>query len=164
MLWIKSLFAALLLLQSVALYRDPLSYSLIQTINLIFHEAGHMFLMFFGHTIHALGGALFEAGIPLLIALYFIAKQQYYSAAFGFWWLSTALLSISVYAGDALVQELPLLGGEAVSHDWFTILGNLGLFRYTDEISGGFMALCVCALLAAGYFFYRDIVTVSLIS
>lgn len=104
----------------------------IQNVNLVFHEAGHVFLMFFGQTLQTLGGSLFEVGIPLLVTLYFYVKQHHLSSAFGAWWLSTAFISVSVYVTDAREQALPLLGGSAVSHDWHTLLGWWGLLQYDD--------------------------------
>jgi hypothetical protein len=92
----------------------------IQNVNLIFHEAGHVIFSLFGNFFGLIGGSLLEALIPLIVTIHFLKKKQYFSTAFGFWWLSTALLSISIYASDAKERLLPLITGDVASHDCTT--------------------------------------------
>lgn len=129
----------------------------IGNVNLIFHEAGHMFLMFFGELLMYCGGWLFELGIPLFVTLYFAWKQQFFSAAVTSWWLVTAALSISIYASDARERALPLLGGDSIGHDWYNILSRLGLLRYDDTVGYGFWIFGFGAVIALGWFLSRDL-------
>jgi len=102
---------------------------------------------------HFLGGTLFEFGVPLIITVYFYVKRQFLGAAFGAWWLSTAFVSISIYAGDALHRQLPLLGGNNVHHDWNTMLLMTDTLRYYQEIAGTFYGLSLAALALATLLF-----------
>jgi hypothetical protein len=154
--YIKITIGALLACNALSQLFTHTTWWFIQNVNLIFHEAGHMFLMFFGDTLHTLGGSIFEIGVPLTIMLYFFATQQYFSATFCAWWLSTAFLSVSIYAADAREQALPLLGGNAVYHDWHTLLQSWGLLRYDDTFGYIFWLCGLGAVFLLLYFLYRD--------
>ncbi len=156
---LKILFASYLLITSFRSYADPSYWSLINNVNLIFHEAGHALTIFFGELINIFGGTLFEFGIPLSITFYFIVKRQWYGAVFASWWTSTAFYGISIYAGDAIVRQLPLLGGDGVYHDWFTLLTKLDALRYTKEIEFFFFTLSIVFLCLALYLLYFDLKT-----
>ena len=69
--YIKITIGALLACNALSQLFTHTTWWFIQNVNLIFHEAGHMFLMFFGDTLHTLGGSIFEIGVPLTIMLYF---------------------------------------------------------------------------------------------
>ncbi len=126
-------------------------------VNLIFHEAGHVIFSFFGHFMHVLGGTLAEIGVPLIIIIHFLMQRQWYSVGFGFWWLSIAFWSISVYASDAQTQILPLLGGDSAGHDWTNILGMLGILRYDLVVGKVFLFLSILAFCIALLLFLFDI-------
>lgn len=157
MLYIKILFASFLLYNSFSLYANPFQYSFIQTVNLIFHEAGHVLLIWAGDFLHILGGTLFEITIPLFVAIYFWFKKQYFSTFFSFWWLSTALNSVSIYAADARSRSLPLLGGDSVGHDWFNILTKLGLLSHDKLIANWLMFFSFFPLAVAIFFLFKDL-------
>lgn len=154
---IKLLFILYLGYISALLYDNPLTPTLISSVNLIFHEAGHALTILFGDFIHILGGSIFEIGIPALITLYFINGAEYFSAGFGAWWTSTAFYSVSVYAGDAVERALPLLGGDSVGHDWHNLLSMTSAQSYHNEIAGLFLILSLLALFYSVYNFYLDI-------
>lgn len=154
--YLKLMVGALLLYSSLSQLYANQTWWFIQNVNLIFHEAGHIFLVFFGQTIHLLGGSVFEIGIPLLVTLYFHAKRQHFSAAFGAWWLSTAFLSVSIYVADAREQILPLLGGNAVTHDWNALLGSWGLLNYDDLFGSALWTAGLGTAMLVVYFLYRD--------
>jgi hypothetical protein len=80
--------------------------------NLIFHEAGHAIFIFFGQFIHVLMGSGFQVLLPLGIALYFFYTRQNLSGTICLMWVGQNLINVSVYAGDSIVMQLPLLGGE----------------------------------------------------
>ncbi len=105
------------------------------SVNLVFHEAGHTFMMIFGETIMLLGGALFEVGIPLLLFLYFKARGELLSQIIILYWLSSALLSVSIYIRDAQERALPLITGDANTHDWWQLLSKYNLLNYDDVIA-----------------------------
>lgn len=123
----------------------------IQNVNLIFHEAGHIIFMFFGDFLSILGGSLLEILIPLMVVLHFIFTKQLFSAVVASWWLATAFVSVSIYASDAQERLLPLLGGDAVIHDWYDLLGSLGILQYDDVV--GYIFWC-CSLLTVAILFF----------
>lgn len=153
------MFFCYLLSVSIRSYQDPTFWSLIHNVNLIFHEAGHMILMLFGKFFHVFGGTLFEFGIPLFITIYFLLQKKWFSACFGAWWLSTAFYGISIYARDAILMQLPLLGGESVSHDWNTLLNMLDVLKHTYDIANFIFLLSLTSLAIAVYFLYLDLKT-----
>ena len=109
--------------------------ALIGSINLVFHEAGHVFFSPLGRYWGVAGGSLFEVGLPLGI-LALALRDRHLTATGGcLVWLSTALHSVSVYAGDAQARVLPLLGGEAVVHDWWWLLRHHGALERTQEVA-----------------------------
>lgn len=110
--------------------------ALIDGVNLVFHEAGHVFFAPLGRLWGVAGGSLFEAGLPLSLALIALWNAQWTPFGGCCVWLSTALHSISVYAADARARELPLLGGEAVIHDWWYLLRAHGQLAQDQEIAG----------------------------
>jgi hypothetical protein len=123
----------------------------IQNVNLIFHEAGHIIFGLFGNFLGLIGGSLLEALIPLIVTIHFYNQKHFFSTAFGCWWLSTALLSISIYAGDAEARALPLITRDISTHDWYNILSQIGLLKY-DHLFGFFF--WVTSAFSIGFLFY----------
>jgi hypothetical protein len=133
---------------------DPLQWHFIDGVNLIIHEAGHIIFMPFGEFVAIAGGSLFQLIVPAAFAAYFFRRKQYYSAALVMFWLGESMLNVSVYAGDAVAMELPLLGGEGTIHDWNYLLDKLGLLN-SARVIAGLIRLCGTALIiAAGVFAY----------
>ena len=95
-------------------------------VNLAFHEAGHVFLQPFGHTLHFLGGTLFQLGVPILLVWYFLYRRgAAFAAAACLWWLGESLVNVAVYMADARSLELDLVGGG--EHDWNELFYRFGL-------------------------------------
>ncbi|MDB5244196.1 MAG: hypothetical protein JWN18_66 [Parcubacteria group bacterium] len=103
--------------------------------NLLFHEAGHTIFIFFGQFTSVLMGSGFQIVLPLSIALYFWITEQRFSAALCLMWVGQNLINVSVYAGDAITMQLPLLGGDSVIHDWNFLLSNLHILSWTPAVS-----------------------------
>ncbi len=130
-------------------------WHLVDNINLIFHEAGHVIFSFFGETVHVLGGTLMQLLIPIIFSLYFYKNEEYFSSSLLLFWLSQNLFNISVYAGDAMKMELPLLGGDNVYHDWNYILSSFNILKYTDQVSSVFYCLGFIVLILAIIFSFK---------
>jgi hypothetical protein len=107
----------------------------IDYVNLIIHEAGHWIFLPFGEFMHILGGSLFQTVFPLVYVGYFYFRKDYFSASLLLFWVGQNLVNVSVYAGDAIVMQLPLLGGDSVIHDWNYILESLHVISYTPQIA-----------------------------
>ncbi len=141
------------------MYQSGETWWFMQNVNLIFHEAGHVLMTLFGRILMLLGGTIFEIGIPLLVAVYFFLKRQYFSASVTLWWTSTALLSVSIYASDARERLLPLITGDRATHDWFQILGHYNLLEYDDTVGNIFFFLgsLTLGLMTVVLYFDRDV-------
>ena len=131
---------------------DPLRWHFIDGVNLIIHEAGHVVFMPFGEFVTIAGGSLLQLIAPAAFAVYFYRAGQPFSAALVLLWLGQSMLNVSVYAGDALARELPLLGGDDSVHDWNYILERLGLLERARDV-GGLLRLCGTAVIAGASFF-----------
>lgn len=101
--------------------------------NLAFHEAGHLFLIPFGSTLHYLGGTLGQLAVPALLGGCFLLRPptRPLGAAFCAWWTGENFVNISVYMADARDLALPLVGGG--DHDWNELFYRFGLLG-TDSV------------------------------
>lgn len=128
----------------------------IDNINLIFHEAGHVIFMLFGQFIYILGGSLFQIIFPLLFVFYFYRKEEYFSASLLLFWVGQNIINVSVYASDAIVMQLPLLGGDSSQHDWNNLLQMSGVLQYTNEIGSGIFITGIIVIVIAIYFSFKN--------
>lgn len=110
-------------------------YVLFDNINLIFHEAGHTFLLPFGQTFHFLGGTIGQLAVPVALATYFFFSQRdVFASLVCFWWVGQNLVNIAYYIADAPYQRIQLIGG---THDWAFLLGQWNLVGSSELIGGG---------------------------
>lgn len=114
--------------------KNPLHWSFLNNVNLVFHEAGHIIFMFFGRFVEILGGSLFECLLPTALAALFIRSKNYFGTAFCLSWLGVALFDTAAYIGDAQKMALPLLA-DGLVHDWNYLLSELNLLSQTETIS-----------------------------
>ena len=98
------------------------------------------------------GGSLFQVIMPALFVGYFTYHRKYYSASLVLFWVGESILNVSVYAGDAVALQLPLLGGQDSLHDWNYLLSSLNLLSATPQIAGAIrlFGTIVIALAAVG--------------
>jgi hypothetical protein len=113
----------------------PDEWRMIDGVNLVIHEAGHIFFMPFGEFLMIAGGSLLQVILPLVFAGYFYYHRKFYSCALVLLWVGESLLNVSVYAGDSVLMQLPLLGGNDSIHDWNYMLDRLGLLDHTQTIA-----------------------------
>ncbi len=109
-------------------YFSPLDF-----VNLAFHEAGHIFLGPFGHFIMMSGGTIFQLLMPALCLAHLMRRGANLGWQLCLFWLGQNLLNISIYAGDAIKQALPLVGGG--DHDWTYLLTETGLIAHTAGVA-----------------------------
>lgn len=143
--WIPSL-----IIFPIALYwtLNRGEYGLIDNLNLVIHEAGHLFFKFLGKFIYTLGGTLMQIILPSLIVWIFLKNNYRTGVQFSLSWLGQNFINISVYAADAQARKLPLLGGKKVYHDWHYMLTELGILEYDYLV---------------GYFFYSVAIIIFII-
>ena len=120
----------------------------LHSVNLIFHEAGHMIFMFFGDFITALGGTLMQLIVPIMFLIYFFVQRNFFASTVMLWWFGQNLIDISIYLSDARARVLPLLGG-GDGHDWAYLLGELNLLKHDLFIGGLIYTLGVFIMFGA---------------
>jgi hypothetical protein len=143
----------------VAVGLQPEHWHIIDGANLIFHEAGHAIFSFFGpHWVEIAGGSVFQTLLPFSLALIAWRQERPLTVALLLLWTGQTLINTSVYAGDALKQQLPLIADNAI-HDWNHLLWHFGLLKHTALIASlirGWGWLTMLLGLAYGLWFTRD--------
>lgn len=121
-------------------------YTLLDNIDLIIHEAGHFFFMFFGDFIQMAGGTLMQIIFPSFIAWYFFRNGYRTGVQIFIFWLGQTLINISVYAADADKMKLKLIGGR---HDWLYLLNKLGILKSADTVGYVIFTLAIIVFIVS---------------
>ncbi|MFZ0452179.1 MAG: hypothetical protein WAM24_00415 [Ignavibacteriaceae bacterium] len=145
----KWLPSVIILPVSVYLVLNRGHYTWIDNADLVIHEAGHIFFMFFGEFIHFAGGTLMQIILPSIIAWYFFRNMYRTGLQVSLLWLGQNFINISVYAADARARALPLLGGNKAGHDWHYMLGELNLLEYDHTAGYIFLGISILIFIAA---------------
>lgn len=149
----KLIFAALMSLYFLLIAYAPMKGSFLDIVDLPIHEFGHILFRLFGEFISVAGGSLFQVIVPAVFVGYFWWNEKYYSAAIVVFWFGQSILNVYVYAQDAVVMQLVLLGGltgsEGSFHDWNYLLTETGLIGSTNAIAGLIRFLGTLAILSA---------------
>ena len=106
---------------------DVIGASFLHSINLPFHEAGHILFSPFGEFMTTLGGSLMQVLVPAACAIAFLTTNwNPFGAAVMGWWAGQNLMDVAIYVNDARSLALTLIGGgtgaEVEGHDWERIL------------------------------------------
>ncbi|MGH7165699.1 MAG: zinc ribbon domain-containing protein [Nitrospiraceae bacterium] len=129
--------------------------SFMHSINLPFHEAGHLLFAPFGRFLQALGGTLGQLLMPLICAGAFLLKNRDpFGASVGLWWTAESFMDIAPYINDARALDLILLGGVTGKdvedyHDWENILRTLGWLQYDHVLARASYNLGILLMLLA---------------
>ncbi|MGI9628732.1 MAG: hypothetical protein ACR2QM_17995 [Longimicrobiales bacterium] len=121
--------------------RDFSHHTIVSGINLVMHEGGHLFFMWFGvDFLTVAGGTLFQLVIPVLVAGAFFRQQDHFGVAVALFWFGISLAEVGPYAADARWQLLPLVSPfpGAPLHDWHYLLSTLGVLAHDQEIGKAF--------------------------
>src|SRR5437660_480156 len=113
-------------------------FLMIDNVNLIVHEAGHLLFSYLGHTLMIWGGTILQLFVPLALAAYFAYLRQPAATAFCGFFFFENFLYISVYMADARAQALPLVtvgDSDYVEHDWNYIFSSLGVLQHDLQIA-----------------------------
>jgi hypothetical protein len=155
----KAGFIAIVAIYGVVCAASPGTYRFLDRVDLVFHEAGHVFFGFLGEFIGILGGSIMQVLIPAIVVVYFFVHRQNYSAAVTLFWVGQSLFNVSIYAKDARARALPLLGDDISAHDWHNILARLHLLNWDQVIGNLIYTLGLVALAASvlgGFYFSRE--------
>ncbi|MNL22612.1 hypothetical protein D3C87_1439660 [compost metagenome] len=128
----------------------PTKWRLLDSFNLLIHEAGHPLFGFFGEFMGFAGGTLMQLLIPVAFLVSFFRQGQFFSSSLMLFWLGQSLVNISIYSGDAVAMELPLFGAGDRIHDWNWMLGELNLLEATPVIAGAFRLFGILCIVSGG--------------
>jgi hypothetical protein len=127
--------------------------SLIHAPMVPFHEFGHIVFRPFGEFMHNLGGALFQAGLPLVLGGIFLVKNRDpFAAAVMLWWSAVAVMDTAPYVYDAQMPQHVLLTGrtgDTGAHDFIDVLGDLGLLGRAEAVGRLVHGFGVAVLIAS---------------
>jgi len=122
---LKSVFFLIILYFSYLLIFKKITFILLDHLNLLMHEAGHIVFYPFGDFMQTLSVSITQIVIPSLFVIYFLKKRDLFSTSFSIFWIWSNFIDVSIYTADARYRILPLIGG--VSHDWNIILSRMHL-------------------------------------
>ncbi|MCB0751406.1 MAG: hypothetical protein KDC52_08030 [Ignavibacteriae bacterium] len=122
---------------------------LVDHFTLLIHEGGHGIFKIFGSFIYTLGGSLMQILIALLFMFYFYSNKKNFGLQISLVYLGENLFNISKYASDAQAQNLPLLGGNKVYHDWNFLLKKMNILEYDYAVGYFFVGLAIISFIIA---------------
>ncbi len=108
-------------------------FPILDSANLAFHEAGHLFIGILSDRLNVYGGTILQLAIPIYIFFSFKKRGHQLASHWSMTWIAQNLLNIARYLGDARSQMLPLVGGGM--HDWTEILSRWHLLPYDHWIA-----------------------------
>ena len=152
----KLVFAILMSIYFLWIAYAPLNGSFLDLVDLPIHEFGHILFRPFGQFVSVAGGSLFQVIMPAIFVGYFVWNEKYYSSAIVLFWVGQSILNVFVYAQDAVVMQIVLLGGltgsEGSFHDWNYLLTETGLIGSTKTVAGLIRLLGTLGIIAASIF------------
>lgn len=106
--------------------------SFLHSVNLPFHEFGHILFSPLGRFMTLLGGSLFQVLLPLGLGVAFLYQyRNNFAASIMLWWSGQNFIDVSPYIADASFRTIPLIGGLGIeAHDWGNLLTELGWLNY----------------------------------
>lgn len=138
--------------------RDVSGFLFADYVNLMIHEAGHMFFGWGGYTLMLLGGTLGELLVPALCGAYFFVRGQTFGFVFSSFWFFENFLYVGTYMKDARANALPLVNSDI--GDWTLLFGRWGLLESDLKIGQFVRNIGWLGMLATmgwlAYRVYRD--------
>ena len=129
--------------------------SFLHRVDLVFHEAGHVFFMPFGQFMAILGGTLGQLIMPIVVIVALIVtSNDTFGGSVGLWWLGQSLMDCAPYIADARALQLQLVGGgtgadRPGAHDWENILLDLNMIQHDTKIAACVHVLGALVMLLA---------------
>ena len=118
---------------------------------LFIHEGGHFLFIFFGDTLHILGGSFWQIAFPLISFIIAVRKRSHFVAPFALFWVGTNMMDVSLYMRDAPVRLLPLLGGHKSWHDWWNLFRKWDMLDSAGTVADIFYFLgLIVSIVAIG--------------
>ena len=133
-------------------YDPPFVISILDTINLFIHEAGHFFFKPFWMWLEILSGSLVQVLIPLTLLIVTFRENPASSVYPGFW-LGESMINVSAYIRDAPYMKLKLIA-RGLIHDWNWLIRSN---EQTASLLGGAVfgigILVIVASIAFGVYY-----------
>jgi len=140
--WQAAAVGAGTLLLWFSMARRGLLFTVLSGADLVFHEAGHpVFGLLGSRFLGILGGTLGQLSFPVVAMAVFWRQGRPAWLATASVWLGFNLVDIGRYAADGNKRALPLITQDANTHDWWNLLGMLGLRGWAEPIGGVIQAL-----------------------
>ncbi len=138
---------------------NPAIFRFMDSVDLVFHESGHLLFWAFGEFVGILGGSIMQVLVPGMCTVHFLWNGRNWAATLTSFWVAQTLFNLSVYVKDARARALPLIGGEDTIHDWNWLLGKTHLLKWDHLLgnvvySAGVVALLAC--IVGGIYFSCD--------
>jgi hypothetical protein len=156
--YVKTIFTFAMAVYGIVCARDVTVLRFLDRVDLIAHEAGHLFFSWFGEFMQVAGGTIGQLFIPIAFTVYFFFRKELFSASVTFFWVGRNLFNISLYVKDAQTMALPLVsvgGGEDTIHDWNYLLSHAGLLRWDRQVGslvyGLGLLVTIASVIMAGH-------------
>jgi hypothetical protein len=140
-------------------FTDKSGYLLIDHVNLITHESGHLLFGWFGQTLGLWGGTLMQLLVPFLLAVWFFSQREPAGLAFCLFFFFENFLNVARYMADARAMQLPLVsvgGGDIEAGDWTLIFEHLGVLNYDTRIAAVVRLLGWVGMIAVVIWLWRS--------
>jgi hypothetical protein len=147
--WVKVGILWILAAGAVGIAAGRFNAWLLDNVNLVFHEAGHVIFGLGGEFIGILGGSLMQVLIPVVCGAALLPRGDSFGVSLCGLWTGQSMVNVAIYVGDARQLALPLLGGDHVIHDWNYLLGRLGLLEWDRFLAGMITLVAVLVILAS---------------
>ena len=137
-------------------------FLLIDNVNLVVHEGGHLLFSWLGPTRTLWGGTLLQWLVPFLLAAYFWTQRHTTAFVFSLFFFFENWLYTATYMADARAQVLPLVGvgdmeSEESMHDFFRIFTQFGVLDHDTQIAATVRFLGWLGMVASvGWLAYRS--------
>jgi hypothetical protein len=112
---------------------EPGFVLVLDSANLLFHEAGHPFFGLFSNRLTVYGGTLGQLTFPVIVMGSFWCKGQPVSFAAACLWFFENWLNIARYMADSRAMVLPLVGSG--DHDWNEIFSRWHVLSHDTFIA-----------------------------
>lgn len=134
---------------------NPNHEVLIMSLDLFFHEIGHVLFAFAGKFIGVLGGTIGQLVFPVSFLIYFIIKKEYFSVTFPLAWLGINFFNIARYMEDATCKcmDFYISSSGSISttpefHDWEYLFTTLHLLPFNIIIANMVRGIGFIVLIA----------------
>ena len=107
--YLKASFIVLMAIYGLLCARDTSDMGMLDRVNVVPHEAGHLLLGWFGEFIGVIGGTIGQLFVPIAFTAYYFLNREFFSSAITLFWTGQNFFGISLYVKDAQAMALPLV-------------------------------------------------------